>query len=781
MTARTDKKPDDEALAPTRRRQDVFADALRLTHAEAAGAWDWDIKARRLLVDEQFALLNGLDSAEARSDLPTSAFFSSIHPEDKPRIRIAVAAILSGAEMFSKEYRLLKGDGTIRWVHARGRGLRDGEDRPVRFTGILADITEQKRIEERLRVAQEAGGVGTFEYVEGFGTATVSEQFCRLLGLHSSTTLPVATINSVVAPGEPPLIDFGNGPPSDRMSHVELRIKRADNGEIRWIARRGQSIRDAETAGLRFTGVIFDITLTKKAEENLRDLNETLESRVAERTRERDSVWSLSRDLFGVFASDGAIVAANPAWTDVLGYTSVELRRMGLGGLSSPDDLASLQSQFQALGTGLPVRDFDMRLRSGTGELIWVNWTFTPGDGVVYGVGRDVTQRKHLEDQLRQAQKMEAVGQLTGGIAHDFNNLLTGIVGALDLLQTRIAQGRTENIQRYTNAAMDSANRAAALTHRLLAFARRQPLDPKPVDANRLVGSMQELLRSTLSESIELDYARADDLWLTLCDPHQLESAILNLVINARDAMPNGGRVTIGTGNASLDSAQAGRHRDADPGLYVVISVSDTGSGMPADVIAQAFDPFFTTKPIGQGTGLGLSMVYGFAKQSEGHVRIDSTVGEGTTVKIYLPCFQGEAELEGAALAPLDSARSEAGETVLVVEDEPVVRALILEVLQELGYRTVEAADGPAGLKAIETKERIDLLVTDVGLPGLNGRQLAEYARSKRPELKVLFITGYAESATTMSGFLLPGMEMIAKPFSVDALASRIRRMIETP
>jgi PAS domain S-box-containing protein len=771
-------RQDYSSLERTRRRLDVVADALRLTHAEAAGAWDWDITARRLQADEQFALLNGIDPVEARSGLPTSAFFSVIHPEDRPRIRIAVAAILSGAEVFSKEYRLLGADGSIKWVHARGRGLRDAEDQPVRFTGILADITEQKRIEERLRVAQEAGGVGTFEYVEGFGTATVSEQFCRLLGLHPTTALPVTTINSVVAHGEPPLIDAGNGSPSDGMSHVEMRIRRADDGEIRWIARRGQTIRDTETAGLRFTGVIYDITATKKAEEKLRELNETLETRVAERTRERDSVWSLSRDLFGVFRPDGAILAANPAWAELLGYPSGELREMRLGDLSHPDDLAALQSQLQILGTGAPVRDFDLRLRAKSGDAIWVNWTFTPGGEVAYGVGRDVTQRKHLEDQLRQAQKMEAVGQLTGGIAHDFNNLLTGIVGALDLLQTRIAQGRTENLDRYTKAAMESANRAAALTHRLLAFARRQPLDPKPVDANRLVASIRELLRSTLSESIELDFATADGLWLTLCDPHQLESAILNLVINARDAMPEGGRLTIGTANATGDEILPSPQHDADPGRYVVVSVSDTGSGMPADVIAQAFDPFFTTKPIGQGTGLGLSMVYGFAKQSEGHVRIDSTVGEGTTVKIYLPSFKGEAEGERAAPLPAEAVRSEAGETVLVVEDEPVVRALILEVLQDLGYRTIEAADGLAGLKALESRERIDLLVTDVGLPGLNGRQLADHARVKRPDLKVLFITGYAESVTTTSAFLLPGMEMIAKPFPVDVLAERIRSMI---
>jgi PAS domain S-box-containing protein len=764
-----------------RHRIDVVADALRLTHAEAAGAWDWDIVAGRLQADERFAGLNGIDVRAAREGVPTSAFFSAIHPEDRPRIRIAVAAILNGAEVFSKEYRVLGPGGSVKWVHARGRGLLDDEDRPVRFAGVLADITEQKRVEERLRIAQEAGGVGTFEYVEGFGTATVSEKFCRLLGLHPATVLPVATINSVVCPGEPALIAAGSNAASGEMSYAELCVTRADDGEAQWIARRGQYIRDAETAGLRFTGVIHDITATKKAQEKLHELNETLEARVRERTRERDSVWSLSRDLFGVFRTGGEIVAANPAWTDMLGYPSDGIVGERLDVLLHPEDTAALQKELKLLDAGMAVRDVDMRIRAKDGGYLWINWTFTPGDGVFYGVGRDVTQRKQLEEQLRQAQKMEAVGQLTGGIAHDFNNLLTGIVGSLDLMQTRISQGRTENLERYTKAAMTSANRAAALTHRLLAFARRQPLDPRPVEVDRLIASMEDLLRRTLSEAIRLDLAAPDDLWLSRCDPHQLESAILNLVINARDAMPDGGRLAVGTTNMHLDADTAIAQGGVEAGQYVVISVSDTGTGMSPAVVAQAFDPFFTTKPIGQGTGLGLSMVYGFAKQSEGHVRIDSKVGQGTTVRIYLPRYLGEVEAEEPSSGLVDRNRPETGETVLVVEDEPVVRALILEVLQDLGYRTTEAADGPAGLHCLDSKERIDLLVTDVGLPGLNGRQLADYARLKRPDLKVLFITGYAENAAMSSGFLLPGMEMITKPFAVGALAEKIRAMIERP
>lgn len=390
----------------------------------------------------------------------------------------------------------------------------------------------------------------------------------------------------------------------------------------------------------------------------------------------------------------------------------------------------------------------------------------------------EAEERERMGENLRQSQKMEAVGQLTGGIAHDFNNLLTGIVGSLDLMQTRMRQGRTENLKRYIETAMASANRAAALTHRLLAFARRQPLDPKPTDVNALIGGMSDLLRRTTSEAIELRVLSEPALWPTVCDPHQLENAILNLVINARDAMPNGGVLTIATTN--------GRHEAKDPDLrnsgltseYVCISVSDTGTGMPPEVVARAFDPFFTTKPLGQGTGLGLSMIYGFARQSEGQAHIESVVDRGTTVTIRLP-RNAASHVEAAPAPEVGEIPRGAGETVLVVEDEQTVRDLIVEVLHDLGYKTLQAGDGLSGLRVLKSSVQIDLLVSDVGLPGLNGRQLADQARETRPNLKVLFITGYAEGAATPSGFLDPGMAMITKPFAVDTLMSRIREIIQ--
>jgi PAS domain S-box-containing protein len=766
------------ALQVSQEELDQVNERLRqtLTVAGTGGAWDWDIPNQSLTADARFAALHGLDALEAARGLPTDAFFAAIHPEDRVRIRLAVAGILNGAEIFSKEYRLLASDGSVYWVHARGRCHYGDDDRPVRFSGVVLDVTEQKHIEERLRIAQSAGGIGTFEYVDSFATVSVSVEFCRLLGLHTTDVLPIRTINALVVPGDTAIVEQNLS--SEGTVYAECRIRRADNGELRWLARRGEYVRDTDTAGLRFIGVIYDISAAKQYQEKLRELNEKLESRVEERTRERDRLWSLSSDLFTVCDSDSCLKAVNPAWTDLLGYRDDEVVGTRLETWIHPEDRASGHYLLQMLKRGEPVKDFDVRIRAKDGAYHWISWTFAPAGDVFYSVGRDVTQRKQLEEQLRQSQKMEAVGQLTGGIAHDFNNLLTGIVGSLDLLQ-RIAQGRTESFDRYIQAATSSANRAAALTHRLLAFARRQPLDPRPVDVNRLVMSMEDLLRRTTSEAIELKIATSDSLPLTLCDPNQLESAILNLVINARDAMTEGGTLTVETSISHLSRAYPAAQQEITPGEYVTISVSDTGTGMPADVLAQAFDPFFTTKPIGEGTGLGLSMVYGFAKQSEGHALIYSEVGQGTTVKVYLPPYEGEVA-EPIAEPDLNGLhRAKAGETVLVVEDEPVVRSLVMEILGDLGYRALEAVDGPSGLKILKAKERIDLLVTDVGLPGLNGRQLADYARVQRPDLKVLFITGYAEQAAIASGFLAPGMEMITKPFAIEDLAARIREIMQ--
>jgi signal transduction histidine kinase/ActR/RegA family two-component response regulator len=386
----------------------------------------------------------------------------------------------------------------------------------------------------------------------------------------------------------------------------------------------------------------------------------------------------------------------------------------------------------------------------------------------------EVAQRAKAEAALRQSQKMEAVGQLTGGIAHDFNNMLTGVIGSLDIMRRRIASNRLEDIDRFMDAAQASASRAAALTQRLLAFSRRQSLDPKPTDINSLAASLNELIRGSVDERIQLRFAFAPDLPRAIVDVNQLESALLNLAINARDAMPHGGELTIGTRATDLGEAAAQRLGVA-PGSYVVVSVSDSGVGMAPDLVEKVFDPFFTTKPLGQGTGLGLSMVYGFARQSGGHVRIDSRPGDGTTVEVLLPATEEEAADE---ISATDAAPPGDGQRVLVVEDDPAVRLLVREVLEELGYLTVEAAEPHAAIPILASAMPFDLLISDVGLPGMNGRELAEIARSHRPQLPILFITGYAENATIRADFLGARMSMVAKPFRLEELAAKINAMV---
>ncbi|HZE61956.1 MAG TPA: CHASE3 domain-containing protein [Burkholderiales bacterium] len=409
-------------------------------------------------------------------------------------------------------------------------------------------------------------------------------------------------------------------------------------------------------------------------------------------------------------------------------------------------------------------------------------------EGKLIGFGkvtRDITERRQREEELErvrqnlvQAQKMEALGQLTGGIAHDFNNMLTVIKTAIDTLQRRLSAGERD-VARYVEAVIRSADRAASVTQRLLAFARRQPLEPKALDANKLVAGATEMLRRSLPETIALETALAGGLWWTQVDPNQLESAILNLALNARDAMPAGGKLTIETANAFLDETYAGAHAEVAPGQYVMIALSDSGTGMPKDVAARAFEPFFTTKDEGQGTGLGLSQVFGFIKQSRGHVKLYSEAGEGTTVKIYLPRLDS-APLAEAAVEVKPKTMKEAKETILLVEDDEDVRGFIGDSLRELGYEVFAAGDGPAALRVLDERPEVDLLFTDVGLPnGMNGRVLAEEARLRRRQLKVLFTTGYARNAIIHHGRLDAGVDLIAKPYTQTELAAKVRKVLD--
>jgi PAS domain S-box-containing protein len=582
---------------------------------------------------------------------------------------------------------------------------------------------------------------------------------------------------------------------------VPARLQRTPDGPLEdlFLDFVYQPIRDPDgtingifVEGIDVTSAHDAVSALRESEAQFRTLSEAMANHVWTSQPDGRLDWFNGRVYEYSGADAGSLDGAN--WTRIV----------------HPDDVAAAGLRWAAaLATG-ETYEAEFRLRRADGVYRWhiaravplrgedakvVRWIGTNTDiddqkataealaNLNSTLERQVEERTDklmaAEEALRQSQKMEAVGQLTGGIAHDFNNLLTGISGSLDMLETRIGQGRLDAIPRYVDAAQGAVKRAAALTQRLLAFSRRQTLDPKPVNLNRLVGDMEELIRRTMGPGVEMEVVGAGGVWPTLVDPNQLENALLNLCINARDAMPDGGRLTIETANKWLDD-RAARERELPPGQYVSLCVTDTGTGMTPDIINRAFDPFFTTKPLGQGTGLGLSMIYGFVRQSGGQVRIYSEVGQGTTMCLYLPRYSGEvADLEtvpGGAVADYGGH----GEMVLVIDDEASVRMLIVDILQDAGYGAIEAVDGPSGLKILQSKARIDLLITDVGLPGgMNGRQVADAGRVLRPGLKVLFITGYAENAVVGNGHLEPGMKVVTKPFAIDALGEKIREMLD--
>ncbi len=638
-----------------------------LTAGNGVGTWDWDVPNDRVIADERFAKIYGVDPERAKTGAPIAEFFRSIHPDDTAAVSAHIAEVLATGADFSAEYRLLQADGSERWVVAQGRAFLDETGVPVRFPGVSFDITPRKRVEQ-----------------------------------------------------------------------------------------------------------------------SLRDLNTDLARMVIERSAEPGTTWQVSPNLLSVIdMSDGKFLRVNPAWAIELGWSEEELTGAPYADFVHPDDLAASFAAFEQVQNGLPVLNFENRYRTRSGEYEWLSWVAVPEGGKLYSTSRLITGEKQrtvalekAQDALRQSQKMEAVGQLTGGIAHDFNNLLAGISGSLDLLARRLAEGRVTGLDRYIIGAQHSARRAATLTQRLLAFSRRQTLDPKAVDLNRLIGGMEELVRRTVGPGVNVEVVGAGGLWPTLVDPSQLENALLNLAINARDAMPDGGRITIETANKWLDK-HAAHDRDVAPGQYVSLCVTDTGTGMAQDVIERAFDPFFTTKPLGEGTGLGLSMIHGFVRQSGGEVRIYSELGKGTTMCLYFPRHLGELEQPEEASAPASTSDGH-GETILVIDDEETVRMLMVEVLQEAGYHILEARDGPSGLKILQSKVRIDLLVSDVGLPGgMNGRQVADAGKVTRPDLKVLFITGYAENSVFGNGHLGADMEVITKPFNINELSARVRDMLE--
>ncbi|MCQ2030483.1 hybrid sensor histidine kinase/response regulator [Stutzerimonas zhaodongensis] len=534
--------------------------------------------------------------------------------------------------------------------------------------------------------------------------------------------------------------------------------------------------------GIEITGQVIAERQREVAQKQLHEMNMHLAHEVAIRTEQRNLMWDTSPDLMIVIDFNGVIQRVNPAWTALLGYEADDLIGHHVNEFIAQEDHQDTVNAYLSTAVGNPVRMVN-RYRHKNGLLHWISWVAAPAGEMTYATGRDITediarqaQLESTHEQLRQAQKMEAVGQLTGGLAHDFNNLLAGISVSLEMIDHRISQGRLDDISKYLTVAHGATKRAAALTHRLLAFSRRQTLAPKPTDAAALVNDMLDMIRRTVGPNITVDSIPAPDLWPALVDPSQLENALLNLCLNARDALVDSGCIVIEMSNRVID-AEVARQQDIPEGQYLVMHVTDNGTGMSPEVLSKVFEPFFTTKPIGEGTGLGLSMIYGFAQQSGGQVRITSALGAGTTVSLYLPRYQGAAEVETSIAAQTPAAAGSGSGTVLVVEDEPAIRLLVADLLQDLGYRTLEAENGAAGLQILQSNVGIDLLISDVGLPGgMNGMQLANAGRLNRPELRVLFITGYAADALPIS--LEPGMSVLTKPFAVASIADRIRALI---
>ena len=552
-----------------------------------------------------------------------------------------------------------------------------------------------------------------------------------------------------------------------------------------------------------FQTSVREIEARKEAEAKLQDLNRTLEQRAEERAAQLTASMTRLEESerrfrilvegvtdYAIFMLDpsGRVINWNPGAARIKGYTREEILGQHFSQFYTEED-KQVGVHRKAIETAERTGKYEAegwRVRKD-GSRFWASVVINAirnSDGALVGfakVTRDLTERRAAEEHLRQSQKMEGIGQLTGGVAHDFNNLLTVIIGNLEAMQRHLGDNSLDSatLRRSADNAMRGARRAESLTHRLLAFSRQQPLEPKSVDIGRLVSGMSDLLRRTLGEQIAVETVLTGGLWRAHADPNQLEVAIINLAVNARDAMPTGGKLTIETANVHLDERYAAAQVEVLPGQYILLAVTDNGTGMPADVKAKAFDPFFTTKDIGQGTGLGLSQVYGFVKQSRGHVKIYSEVGEGTTVKIYLPRFHSASdEAEDEAVRPV--ARGKRSETILVVEDDEDVRNYSADTLRELGYHVIEAPNASAALQRLEEHSDTAVLFTDVGLPGkMNGRQLAEEARRRYPNLKVLFTTGYARNAIVHEGRLDPGVDLLTKPFSQASLGEKLRDIID--
>ncbi|MGJ4802455.1 PAS domain-containing protein [Luteimonas sp. SDU82] len=732
-------------------------------------------------------------------------------PAQAAAVMAADARVMASGQAEQLEEEISFPDGRRAWWLSTKAPLRNDAGEVIGLVGTSLDITERRiaeqhhrEIEERYRLAAQATNDAIWDWRIADGHVVWNEALRTRFG-HADLETSAQWWLDHIHPDDRARIDTAihaviEG--HDSAWTGEYRFRRAD-GSHAAVFDRGTVLRGADGEAVRMIGAMLDLTERQQAAAALAEREERLRLATdagdlgfwdVDLVHDR-LIWSERvREMFGV--APGAPVTMHDFYRGL-----------------HPDDLDATSAALAAAADPARRATYDVEYRTVGRQDGVVRWVSAKGRGMfegdrclrMVGVAIDITRRKaddarlkelnerleqrvaeevagraQVEDALRQAQKMEAVGQLTGGIAHDFNNMLATVIGPLDLLSERIAES-DPRMKRYIDLALDGAQRAAQLTQRLLAFSRQQPLQPVPLDSNRLVAGMSGLLTHSLGKSVQLETVLGAGTWWINADENQLENVILNLAVNARDAMPDGGRLTIETANCDLDHRYTAEHPGVQPGQYVRIAVSDTGAGMTPEVMAKAFDPFFTTKGVGRGTGLGLSQVYGFVKQSAGHVKIYSEPGQGTTVNVYLPRLLRSAfddEPEAAALeasAPL----GDAGELVLVVEDEPTVREFSVQVLAELGYRVLEADGADTALRLLDAHPDIVLLFTDVVMPGLNGRQLADRACAARPELKVLFTTGYSRNAVVHNGVLDPGVHLIGKPFTARDLAQRVRAVID--